>query len=144
MIPLLLSNTSHPGLPPSVLANWGQYRLALQTETRSFATAGTGALLVPGLQFKVIGSQNPSANRKQVLQLFVFFEEVRVGCDYVVGENKRWSYHMTLLRAMRTNLPSLLSVHSAKFYKAVHSALDKLICNYAFYTEVSYYCTSSR
>lgn len=138
MLPLLSPNTSDPRLPPSLLADWGQYGLALETEVQPFGElTTTGTLLVPGLQFKVTNSQNGCAGHKQVLQLFVFFEEVGAGCDYVVGENRYWSYHMTILRTMRDNLPSLLSVHSAKFCKAVHSALDKLICNYALYTEVS-------
>lgn len=120
----LIPARSH--LPPSLLAEWGQYGITPEPSSEE-------SMLVPGLQFKVAAG----VDCKQVLQVFMFFEEVGVGGGHVVGENKHWARHMSLLRAVRSNLTSLLSGHSAKLHKAVHSALDKLICNYAVYAEVS-------
>ena len=126
MLPVL---TDLSPLPPSLLADWTQYRLRLESGPRA-----------PGLQFKVANSMFRPA---QILQLFVFFEERGAGRGYVVGENKHWSDHMTLLRALRNNLTSVLTVHSEKMCSAVHSALDKIICNYTHYAEVSILCTRS-
>lgn len=86
--------------------------------------------LVPGLLFKVIGSWSRVTDHKQALQLFVFLEEVGAGGGRMLGENKQWAHHMSLLRAVRRNFTSLVSLHSSKFCRAVHSALDKLIYNY--------------
>lgn len=136
MLPLVLTGSSNPNLQAALLADWKRYKLTLEAVAATRRTGHSDLLLVPGLQYRVVSSK--SSGRKQVLQLFVFFEHMRAGrgSGSLIGENRQWAYHMDLTSVMRTGLLSLISVHSGKFYKATHSALNKLICNYASCAEV--------
>lgn len=50
--------------------------------------------------------------------------------------NTQWAHLINRTAALRENLMSLAANHSAKFCKAVHSVLNKFLCNYAARAEV--------
>lgn len=128
MLPLIQAGSS---LQPSLLANWSQYGIALEAATG--VTSSSSPLLVPCLQYKVKSSMELSVGSQQVLHLFVLLEHVPVG----IVEEDRWAHLMGMTAALRNNLVSLASIHSGKFCEAVHSALNKLLCNYASHAAVS-------
>lgn len=140
MLPVIMAGSSVTSLPSSLLADWSQYRIALGDVAMARPNAQPSPLLVPSVQYKVIDSQvvlpQQRTTSKQVLQLFLFFEHQVVTGRSGLGGNSQWTHHMDLTSTLRKNLLSLMSTESEKFHKAVHSALNKLICNYAVYAEV--------
>lgn len=135
MLPLLQAASS---IQPSLLANWSQYGLTL--ETAAGATGHSGPLLVPCLRYKPVGQRTGLASGEQGLHLFMLFEHVRLEGDQDggdTGENDQWVYLSNMTAALRSNLVSIASIHSGKIFKAVHSTLNKLFCNYASRAEVS-------
>lgn len=130
-----MQSGSSTHLQPSLLANWSQYGITL--EAADVELGSCGPLLVPCLRYRVKSLGTAVVSREQVLQVFMFFEHMQVETGGEEGGgDAQWASLMKITAALRRNLVSLVSVHSEKFYKAVHSALDKLLCNYAYYAEV--------
>lgn len=131
----LMQAGSAADLQPSLLANWSHYGITL--EASDVVLGPRGPLLVPCLRYRVKPLGTAVLSREQVLQVFIFFEHV---CVETGGEegggDDQWAQLLKETAALRGNLVSLVSVHSGKFCKAVHSALDKLLCNYAYHAEV--------
>lgn len=149
MLPLLQAGSS---IQSSLLANWSQYGLTLET-----AAGVTGPLLVPCLQYKPVGQRTGLASSEQGLHIFMMFEQTPAsergerqdqGEDAGErqdrsedtgggGENDQWVHLINMTAALKRNLVSLASIHSGKVFKAVHSTLNKLLCNYTSCAEVS-------
>lgn len=111
----------------------------------------SGPQLVPCLQYKVKPPgevRTGVASREHTLHLFMMFEhtpapasedEGREGSESLEergGDEGKWAHLISTTAALRNNLVSILTIHSAKLHKAVHSSLNKLLCNYASHAEV--------
>ena len=127
MLPLIEAGSTH--LPPSLFANWEQYGIILE-KTNSEVS---GPLLVPCLRYKVRPrdptTATPNGPHTQLLHLFIMLEAERgVGNTTVIS---KWQDSINLTSALRRNWMLLTSTHCKAFFKAAHSALNKLLCNYA-------------
>ena len=142
MVPLLQPGSS---MQPSLLANWSQYGLAMEAA----AVGMTGPLLAPCLQYKVkppedsLGEVRTGvASREHVMTLFMLFEDVERGGSWSLEERggdegtNQWAHLISTTSALRNNLVSIATTHSAKLHRAVHSSLNKLLHNYASQAEV--------
>lgn len=87
------------------------------------------------------------ASKHHTIHLFLFFEETRVldktAETRVSDMSKEWAYYADLTASIRRNFSSLLSMHTEKFNRAVHSAMDKLFYNYTSQAVVSPLAVSS-
>ncbi len=130
-LPLLQANAHVPGLPHSLLADWEQYGISLG------AAAPRACGLVSTLQYRVLDRTAGAEDSKRVLQVFLFLEH-RGSCGHVViGENSHWARELAVTHALRKELLSVLTLHSAKFHRAVHSALNKVLHNHTTQAEVN-------
>ena len=118
-------------LPHGLLADWGQYGIALQEAEQEESDLHT---LVSALHYQVLGNM-AAGSGSYILQVFVFLEDVaRDGT--LVGENNDWVSSMDTTTALRRNLVSLVTLHSAKFHCAMHSSLNKILYNHTTNSEV--------
>lgn len=73
------------------------------------------------------------------LQLFVFLEDSSDCKKTGLGKNSQWKQSTELHHRLRGLFQKLVVDHSKKFHQAIHSALNKLICNYGSYAKVCVY-----
>ena len=69
------------------------------------------------------------------LHLFIFLKDTTQ--DSGLGKNCQWKQSMELHHKLRMMFQSLVVDQSKKFQQAVHSALNKLICNYGSHAKVA-------
>ena len=137
MLPLLEPGSSATSYPASLFAHWSQYGVTLEA-----APIMLGPLLVPCLQYRVepqdTGQARTGRISNQVLQLFILlFEHASVGGGARgLDAMAQWTHCTNLTSILRRNLLALMSIHSEGVHKAVHSVLDKLMCNYASLAQV--------
>lgn len=97
---------------------------------------------VPSYTFnlkRAVASQSRSviasrANSSRILHIFMFLEEGSSKDCHT--PNQRCQHYMRLVSALREKFDEFVTAHSKVFQKAVHSALDKLICNYGSQSKV--------
>ena len=77
---------------------------------------------------------NSSVPTDRRLHLFIFLEDTT--WDSGLGKNCQWKQNMELHHKLRGMFQSLAVEQSKKFQQAVHSALNKLICNYGSHAKV--------
>lgn len=77
---------------------------------------------------------NSSVPTNRRLHLFIFLEDTTR--DSGLGKNCQWKQNMELHHKLRGMFQSLAVKQSKKFQQAVHSALNKLICNYGSHAKV--------
>lgn len=82
-------------------------------------------------------------SQQHTLLLFMFLEDVSAGRGRVSCPNARWRQQMEQIQEVRGTLSRLIHSHQRKFRQAVHSALDKLICNYGTHLKVRVMATAS-
>ena len=68
------------------------------------------------------------------LKLFIFLEQA--GSKRVRNDNEQWRQTMEVIRELRSSFNTLVVTHSRKFHQALHSVLNKLICNYGTHAKV--------
>lgn len=94
----------------------------------------------PSIACTVQDARGQSASRvatRHSIQLFVFLEEVgEVKGRRREPTSEHWRCCVALQRALRVNLERLVERHARKFRQAVHSALNKVVCNYGLHTKV--------
>lgn len=118
--------------PPSLLADWNRYGITL--EEMAGTSSASGSLLLPCLQYRVCSQVEREGTCDQVLQVFVLLEPVERDGD--AERAVHWARCVKLANTMRKNVMSLSSVYSESLHRALHSALNKLLCNYASHDEV--------
>ena len=81
------------------------------------------------------GGEKPSSvAANHSLKLFIFLEQA--GSKRVRNDNEQWRQTMEVIRELRSSFNTLVVTHSRKFHQALHSVLNKLICNYGTHTKV--------
>ena len=72
-----------------------------------------------------------------MLKLFIFLEPASSqGSRRAGSNNEQWRQNVEVLYEMRRSFDSLVVTHSRKFHQALHSVLNKLICNYGTHENV--------
>lgn len=77
--------------------------------------------------------------KRHLLLLFMFLEEVSGTSSGRIGLSDWWSEHMELVYGVRGQINNIVHSHQRKVLQAVHSALNKLFCNYELHNKVSLY-----
>lgn len=77
-----------------------------------------------------------SMSLKYHLELFIFLEDTSDQEMSGLGKNCQWKHSFELHHKLRDTFQSLVVAHSKKFHQAVHSALNKFICNYGSHAKV--------
>ena len=70
------------------------------------------------------------------IELFIFLEDVDHREKSGLGKNCLWKESIELHHKLKEAFQRLAVDHSRKFHQAVHSALNKLICNYGSHAKV--------
>ena len=70
------------------------------------------------------------------LELFIFLEDTSDQEISGLGKNCQWKRSFELHHKLREAFQSLVVINSKKFHRAVHSALNKFICNYGSHAKV--------
>ena len=79
-------------------------------------------------------NSNSSVPTNRHLHLFIFLKDTAQ--ESGLGKNCQWKQSMELHHKLRGAFQSLIVEQSRKFQQAVHSALNKLICNYGSHAKV--------
>ena len=99
----------------------------------------SGTCLIPSFCYEVVHSQVEQEQDRvpggRVLHLFLLLEQTWLGRSGI-SENMQWAYYIEFMAAIRKSLLTLVSIHSRKFHKAVHSVLNKLLYNHVSTAEV--------
>ena len=96
--------------------------------------------VVPSIACEVANSRSRGGERpssvavNHSLKLFIFLE--RAGSKRVGNDNEQWRQTMEVIHELRTSFNTLVVTHSRKFHQALHSVLNKLICNYGTHAKV--------
>ena len=102
-------------------------------------------VVVPSYQCQLSGSRQARGdhrrvsrvNRQHTLLLFLFLEEDGAhGRGRGSCPNEQWRKQMELVHTMRGRLEGALYSFQRKFHQAVHSTLNKLLCNYGTHLKV--------
>ena len=134
-LPLLGLNPAVTTSLSHLLAEWEQYGFALGEPA---PMESSPQALVSALQHRILSTTANTAetvNSKGILQIFMFLES-RERCVSVIGENSHWARAMAVTQAVRKELLSIVSLHSAKFHQAMHSTLNKLLHNHTTQAQV--------
>ena len=142
-VPLLRPHTTTLSLSPVLLADWEQYGIALEIVPQASPQAPSASprdsapqALLSALHYRAVSRTGcAGSHRRGVLQVFVFLQHTG-HWQRVIGENSHWARNMDAVCAVRKDLPSLVSVHSAQFHHAMHSALNRLLYNHTAQAEV--------
>ena len=101
------------------------------------------SLVVPSIACEVTNSKSGGEGRRSsvaanhTLELFIFLEHASSqGGRRAGSDNEQWRKNVELLYEVRRKFDSLVVTHSRKFHQAVHSVLNKLICNYGTHEKV--------
>ena len=70
------------------------------------------------------------------LELFIFLEDTNERERSGLGKNCQWKHSFELHHKLRGAFQNLAVEHSKKFHQAVHSALNRVICNYGSHAKV--------
>ena len=70
------------------------------------------------------------------IELFIFLEDINHQERDGLGKNSQWKEGIELHHKLRKSFQNLAVQHSRRFHRAVHSALNKLICNYGSHAKV--------
>ena len=81
-------------------------------------------------------SRPPPIAAKHILNLFIFLEDVGATRRQGIGENNQWKYCMEVFHKLREDFQNVVVSHSKKFHQVIHSALNKLVCNYGSHAKV--------
>ena len=96
------------------------------------------------LMYEVSNGREVEARRQSVvevnhsLELFIFLEEAGAEGDKRLNNNEHWKHIFCLVHELRRNFDRLVMTHSKKFHQTIHSAMNKLICNYGVHAKVSH------
>lgn len=96
--------------------------------------------VVPSIACEVANSRSRGGERpssvaaNHSLKLFIFLE--RAGSKRVGNDNEQWRQTMEVIHELRSSFNTLVVTHSRKFHQALHSVLNKLICNYGTHAKV--------
>ena len=96
--------------------------------------------VVPSIACEVANSRSRGGERSSSLaanhslKLFIFLE--RAGSKRVRNDNEQWRQTMEVIHELRSSFNTLVVTHSRKFHQALHSVLNKLICNYGTHAKV--------
>ena len=74
-------------------------------------------------------------NSSRTLHVFVFLEEEKSAADRRTP-SQHCLHTVRLLAALRDCFDEFVTTHSKLFQKTIHSALNKLICNYGSQSKV--------
>lgn len=101
------------------------------------------SLVIPSIACKVTNSRSGGEGRRSsvaanhTLKLFIFLEHASSqGSRRAGSDNEQWRKNVELLYEVRRRFDTLVVTHSRKFHQAVHSVLNKLICNYGTHEKV--------
>ena len=99
--------------------------------------------VVPSIACEVTNSRSGGEGRRSsvaanhTLKLFIFLEPASSqGSRRAGSDNEQWRQNVEVLYEMRRSFDSLVVSHSRKFHQALHSVLNKLICNYGTHEKV--------
>ncbi len=70
------------------------------------------------------------------LLLYLFLEDFSHSDNTQLSENIRWRQGMELVHKLRGGFPDFIMSQSKKFQQSIHSALNKIACNYSSHSKV--------
>ena len=153
----MLRAGSQASFLPSNLALWDNYGLSVGTPLAPCYSRGLDRIgshlwmiisclfppahAVHSLCYELTSSREGRERSARVsngrtLLLFVFLEAEGRG-EGRRGVCEEWLDGFSLVQELRSRFDGLVMDQSRKFQQAVHSALNRLICNYSTYTKVS-------
>ena len=81
-------------------------------------------------------TSRPHSSTDPHVELFIFLEDTNHQEKDGLGKNCQWKESIELHHKLRKSFQNLAVHHSRRFHRAVHSALNKLICNYGSHAKV--------